>query len=73
MPHQMPFYTVEHRERTKIILLMRHQLPELMAHQMKTFWGNFLVVVVFGPFLTLFGGSLRPIEDTFSPQTFNNA
>ena len=37
MPHQMPFYTVEHRETTKIFHLMCHQMPFWCGMRCKTF------------------------------------
>ena len=37
MTHQMPFYTVEHRETTKIFHLMCHQMPFWCGIRCKTF------------------------------------
>ena len=45
-----PFYTVEHRETTKILHLMCHQMPFWCGIRCKTFL-KVMVVVVFGPSL----------------------
>ena len=43
-----PFYTVEHRETTKIFHLMCHQMPFWCGIRCKTVW-KFMVVAAFGP------------------------
>ena len=45
-----PFYTVEHRETTKIFHQMCHQSHFGVASDAKLFW-KIMVVVVFGPSL----------------------
>ena len=50
MTHQMPLYTEEHRETTKIFHRMCHQCRFGVASDAKHFW-KIMVVVVFGPSL----------------------